>query len=75
MKLTLFLLERGPRASVGYDEYLGFVVRAIDETMARAIVLQREPDAKYLKRMHCTPIGVAPLGAPSGIVLESFNAG
>lgn len=75
--MKLYLLRR--MDSVGYDEYIGFVVSADNETEAREIASEQFADEgkdKWHSQLDVSATLIALNSTqPKGIVLESFNAG
>ena len=76
--MNLYLLEA--RFTVGYDSYIGFVIRAKDELHARSLAFHGDEtyeeenfweDSTFSK---CTLLAKAVSGVP-GVVLHSYNAG
>lgn len=68
--MKLWLLTRIDDSKIGYDEYLGFVVRAETEEEARKIS-RYAIDDEYAQWL-CKEITVE--GDPE-VILDSFNAG
>jgi hypothetical protein len=75
--VKLWLLER-PDSEVGYDENVGFVVRAETEKAARAFVAKIKSGDEHCDvwlrsgYSDCTEI---PIDGPEALILNSFNAG
>lgn len=67
--LKLWLAERDERL-VGYDEFAGWVLSAVDEDQARCLT-GYEAEAGFTIKQ----IGEASPGDAAGIILGSFNAG
>jgi hypothetical protein len=71
MKLWLLLRTDRP----GWDEYLGYVVRAETEELARTVAARNSGDegrSPWMTTATCKEIEAE--GIP-GIILDSFNAG
>lgn len=66
--MRLYLIES--EGSIGWDEYVGFVVRAKNRKEAAALVADKYKST----RQTFTIRALSPRGKPD-IVLESFNAG
>ena len=72
----LFLLERDWE-DIGYDENIGFVIRAQNEKEARSIASnsgEDELDGTWLDVEHVS-CKIIPLDGKSEVILGSFNAG
>ena len=71
----IFLLTRAP-GDWGYDENVGFVISAKNETTARAMANDNACDEGKIwddkNRIKCE---IVTNKTPAGIVLRSFNAG
>jgi hypothetical protein len=74
--MPLYLLKRDD-SWIGYDEYVGFVVRAESEEQAREIVSKtngQEGGKTWLDASKASCDLIDQAGSP-GIILDSFNAG
>lgn len=76
--MKLYLLTRNDKT--GYDEYLGYVIAADNETQARDIAAANAADEGvevWNSQLDCnvTLLAINSTKREAGIVLESFNAG
>lgn len=71
---TAIWLVKHPDEDVGYDEYDGFVVRAVDAVEARQIAADAgmEGAGKHCEHAACDRIDEE---GEVGVILGSFNAG
>lgn len=70
--LKLWLLDRLDEE--GWDEYLGFVIRAESETSARRVAVLASGEGRWEDRTVTSCVELTQAGA-QGVVLESFHAG
>lgn len=62
--------------SYGYDDYIGFVIAARNESEARNLAARKDPSRKatWLSKSDVTKVGIADSLAPC-VLMDSFNAG
>jgi len=72
----LWLLTRADEEKIGWDEYIGFIVSADNETEARQLITRPADEGDiWENELDTVCREIAPqTDEPKGIVMDSFNA-
>jgi hypothetical protein len=75
--MKLWLITRIDKEDIGWDEYIGFVVAAENETEARGLITRSADEGDiWNSQLKTICREIAPqTSEPAGIVLDSFRAG